>query len=454
MSAKYKLSVRNSKAIKKADIELDSITVLSGVNASGKSTLARMMHQLVNLSAKYPLLLELMVWRTLKSWAAQITIFGERLELDRGMPLSLLATGTLLQDFEKELGFGKLEDVLTKLDEYTRKVFELYKAKMSQGDAKRAYAAFVRAVGIGDDFASDLENVYQVFKDKCDECRNNYNKNLNNRAYDAYNYATSMQMQYYDIRWLKDAEKVYFFEDSEPVYGVHEDKQSHKLIPEVALKELFGLKQSFYIASPWAGLPYMQKNGKLTIKYDDFDHYPDQNFADEFKDLSEIIKGSIDSDDSTGKLKWIYHQWNDGKDINLNDCATGIKSLSFLNILSKYGYVNPETLLIIDEPEAHLHPQWIVEYARILVEFAKCRKVRILLTTHSPDMVHALRDFAENNGLSSSTKFYLAKEDAEQKGVFNYEDLGMNIGPIFTVFNRAKEKIASISKEIREGDSK
>jgi hypothetical protein len=61
------------------------------------------------------------------------------------------------------------------------------------------------------------------------------------------------------------------------------------------------------------------------------------------------------------------------------------------------------------------------------------------------------RDFAENDGLASNTRFYLAKEDGEQKGQFRYEDLGMNIGPIFTAFNKAKDKIASISKEIREG---
>ena len=37
----------------------------------------------------------------------------------------------------------------------------------------------------------------------------------------------------------------------------------------------------------------------------------------------------------------------------------------------------------------------------------------------------------------------------EQKGRFNYEDLGMNIGPIFTVFNRAKEKISKIAEYMR-----
>ena len=434
MSAKYRLLVRNSKAIKSADIELESITVLSGVNASGKSTLARMIHQIVNLSARYPFLLELMAWRPLKSWAAQIAILGER--LNRAEMLSLLAVEMASSDFENELGHGQFAKVLEKLDGYTQKVFDLYKEKMSQGDAKRAYAAFVRAVGIGDDYAADLEKTYQVFKSKYAECLNIYNKHLNTRIYDAYNYATTMK--YYDIRWLMDAEEVRFSEDAELVYGVHDDKESRKLIPDATLKELFGLKQSFYIASPWVGLPRMHKNGMLTIKYDDFDHYPDPNFANEFEGLSKIIEGSIDSDDSTGEMKWIYHQWNDGKDIDLNDCATGIKALSILNILCKYGYVTPETLLIIDEPEAHLHPQWIVEYAKVLVKLVKHRKVRLLLTSHNPDMVAAIQEISVIERVDG-VRFYLA--EAASKGEYEYKSLGTNVEPIFKAFNKAIETL-------------
>ena len=128
-----------------------------------------------------------------------------------------------------------------------------------------------------------------------------------------------------------------------------------------------------------------------------------------------------------------------------------MRSIAAILMLDKCGLLQSDSLLIIDEPEVHLHPQWVVEMAHVLVYLAKSRKVRVFVTTHSPDMVHALRDFAENDGLASNTRFYLAKEDGEQKGQFRYEDLGMNIGPIFTAFNKAKDKIASISKEIREG---
>ena len=51
----------------------------------------------------------------------------------------------------------------------------------------------------------------------------------------------------------------------------------------------------------------------------------------------------------------------DGKTFDLNEVATGIKAFSIIQLLLKNGHIDNRTLLIIDEPESHLHPQWIVE---------------------------------------------------------------------------------------------
>ena len=102
----------------------------------------------------------------------------------------------------------------------------------------------------------------------------------------------------------------------------------------------------------------------------------------------------------------------------------------------------------------HLHPQWIVGMARVLVRLAKERGVKVLVTTHSPDLVHALRDFSENEDFSSNTCFYLSQQDDKSEMRYTFAKLGMNIGPIFSVFNVAKEHIQAISQAIREGGRK
>ena len=442
-TAKYLLSVRGSKAVRSADIALDSITVLAGVNASGKSTLARMMHQIVNLAAQYPYLLEKAAWEPLKNWAGQIVILEDRIDRNRSNPLSAYGVMAKSHEFEERLGHGELEAVISDLDQYSRQVLDKCRGRMSDGDVKRALEAFAGALRIGDSFSTDVDKLLAIFCEKCEKAKAEYLQKLNARTYVVYNLATSMR---YDIRWLTDAERVSFLESGEPVYSVHSQAPKGKLEPDYALKEIFGLRESFYIASPWVGIPQIANDGCLTIKYDDFPHYPPEHTTSEFVSLFSLIGGSVELDSSTGSPRWLFVRGSDGKKIALNDCATGIKALSILNILLARGHLNSETLLIIDEPEAHLHPQWVVEYARILVQIAKRLKVRMLLTSHNPDMVAALQEISAHEKLDG-VRFYLAQESG-QSGLYDYESLGMNVEPIFKAFNKAIDNL-----ELYEVDS-
>lgn len=434
IKGKYFSSVRNSKAVKSADIAIDAITLLSGVNASGKSTLARMVHEIVNLSAVYPLLLERFAWSAVKEWAVAIVQLDGRLSAKLEGLLSAYGTQTSAIQFESRLGKGAFGEVLEALDSFTQTVFAKYREKRESGDAKRAFAAFVRAVGIGDELVGDEARVYAVFADKRAKCQRVYEDGLSKRNYLVYNYAMDMK---YDLRWLTDADEVSFYEDGEPVYSVRRQLSDGTLKPDSGLKEIFGLRQSFYIASPWVGIPTISQEGVLTIKYDDFPHYPNGNVIPE-DTLFEVLGGTVELDEGTGAKRWIYRR-SDGLVIDLTDCATGMKAFSILEILYQRGYLNSETLLIIDEPEAHLHPQWIVEYARILVRIAKRLKVRMLLTSHNPDMVSAIQEISECEELSG-VRFYLA-ENKSGELQYEYRDLDGNIEPIFGAFNKAIDRL-------------
>ena len=49
----YKFSLKQYKAISKAEIELNGITVLAGENGAGKSTITRWLYYLVEVIVKY-----------------------------------------------------------------------------------------------------------------------------------------------------------------------------------------------------------------------------------------------------------------------------------------------------------------------------------------------------------------------------------------------------------------
>jgi predicted ATP-dependent endonuclease of OLD family len=71
----------------------------------------------------------------------------------------------------------------------------------------------------------------------------------------------------------------------------------------------------------------------------------------------------------------------------------GIKGFGLIQLLLKNNQLNSRTLLIIDEPEIHLHPNWQVLYAEILVLLSKKLEIPILLTSHSPYFIEALKLF-------------------------------------------------------------
>ena len=133
---------------------------------------------------------------------------------------------------------------------------------------------------------------------------------------------------------------------------------------------------------------------------------------------------------------------NDGLEVDIIDSATGIKSFSILQTLLLNGTITKNTLLIIDEPEAHLHPQWIVEYARLVVLMYKKTGTKFFIASHSTDFVSAVKYIAEKEGISSSLAFYYAEEDKKQKYMYNYHSIGTDIEPIFESFNKSLDKIS------------
>jgi len=155
---------------------------------------------------------------------------------------------------------------------------------------------------------------------------------------------------------------------------------------------------------------------------------------------NEITNGDVIVGEGIYSTDDFKFKRSDGEVFNLLDIATGIKSFSILQQLLKNGSISDKTLLIIDEPESNLHPQWIIEYARIIVLLNKQLGVKFFIATHNPDMVSAIRYISEKEGNLDNVIFYLALPSGK-KFSYNYHFLDKNIEPIFESFNIAIERI-------------
>jgi len=81
-----------------------------------------------------------------------------------------------------------------------------------------------------------------------------------------------------------------------------------------------------------------------------------------------------------------------GKDLPVDSAGTGV--LQAIQILSYVNVYKPK-LLILDEPDAHLHPNNQRKLAKMLVDLSEKRDFQVILTTHSRHLLDELSDSAK-----------------------------------------------------------
>jgi predicted ATPase len=159
------------------------------------------------------------------------------------------------------------------------------------------------------------------------------------------------------------------------------------------------------------------------------------------KNISKIINGELIVDDLRGV---VYEKL--GKEINIDNVALGIKGFGIIQLLLKNHHLNSRTLLIIDEPEIHLHPNWQVLYAEILVLLSKKLEIPILLTSHSPYFIEALKAFSEKYEFKEKTNFYFSQKSKDNLSA-KIIDVSNDISPILMSISEAYFKISDIENE-------
>lgn len=121
-----------------------------------------------------------------------------------------------------------------------------------------------------------------------------------------------------------------------------------------------------------------------------------------------------------------------GAKLKVANLATGSKMFSIVKLLLEKGEVGSSTMLILDEPEAHLHPEWQNKFAEIIVLLVKDLKVNILLTTHSSNFVLALDAYMRKYEIEDVTNFY--QTEPLECGMVEYKCVNDNINTIYQDF--------------------
>lgn len=129
-----------------------------------------------------------------------------------------------------------------------------------------------------------------------------------------------------------------------------------------------------------------------------------ESFFEELYDIEKIINGKFEKD-STGNFKFK----RENTDIEVINVATGIRLFGILQVLLSNHQIFKSRVVILDEPEVHLHPKWQLEMAKVIVWLVK-NGIKVLVNSHSPYMIEALKRYSEVESIEEKTNFYLAEE--------------------------------------------
>ncbi|HEY9671454.1 MAG TPA: AAA family ATPase [Waterburya sp.] len=149
-----------------------------------------------------------------------------------------------------------------------------------------------------------------------------------------------------------------------------------------------------------------------------------QGFAKSRTSLKNIIDGKVEYDDKSGG--WQFKKGNQKFPIGIT--AEGIKKISILDTLLGNRYLDPKSVIFIDEPESALHPTAISKFLDIVAMLADCG-IQFFMASHSYFVIKKLFLIAQKQKNFSISIISANAENTEQWDIANLRD-GLPNNPI------------------------
>ncbi len=123
-----------------------------------------------------------------------------------------------------------------------------------------------------------------------------------------------------------------------------------------------------------------------------------------------------------GDYEFLVRKYKGGPEVRLTDVGFGVSQV--LPVLVLCYYVPEGSILILEQPEAHLHPKVQSELADLLIEVIKTRQLQIILESHSEHLlIRLMRRIAEEQISADDTAFYFCEMN---EGISEIERLNVD----------------------------
>lgn len=139
----------------------------------------------------------------------------------------------------------------------------------------------------------------------------------------------------------------------------------------------------------------------------------------------------------------VLYQEN-GKEYSLSNVSLGLKTFIILKTLIQQGHIMDEGTIILDEPEIHLHPEWQIMFAELIVLLQKNFNLHILITTHSPYFLEAIEVYSNIHEIDEKCAYYL-NENID--GKIKVTEVSDSLEKVYSKFFLPFQELENLRKE-------
>ena len=399
-----KLKINNFAKIKEADVIIDGITVIAGENNTGKSTVGKILFSLFNSLSN-----------------VDEKIFEERLKEIEHTNIMIIQNSIVEADVSRSMVFRSALNISRKIDSQIRKEIGLNGIISDKG----LFDIIENIMKSWWKTREEEENVELVRA--IDKVYKNTNELLN---LPENTIILEIVSRYFKKVFHSQMESVTVDEAAETRVSLDiKGKQEQLFFKNNCCKEIVDnvkiIHKAIYIDNPFV-IDELSRNQHsilnpmnellidlITSKSQEgiLDGVVETVRAKEkLNDIYETLQSVIDGEVLISPSDGEYYLKNSdfSEPIAFQNLSTGMKSFVILKMLLEQGCIKEKDVIILDEPEIHLHPQWQIAYAELIVLLQKHFDLSVVVTTHSPYFVDAINLFSCKYGTDSRVNYYLS----------------------------------------------
>ncbi|GAE87186.1 AAA family ATPase [Acetivibrio straminisolvens] len=386
-----RLTLKNICKIKEATVDLNGITVIAGENNTGKSTVGKILYSVFNSFYKIDDQIYKEREESIKHILSPVS-FNAYIKTEHGSFIEAFIS-SIINDEEKyksnpELLKQELRDFVVQLDKHNMQ-------SLAQFPQEEMVNRILEVISIPRDVILKTILTKKINTEFNGQVNNIYANSKGGIELIINNETILIEVQTHKVQSISNVLNL----NTEVIY----------------IDDPFVLDEGMYRGFPLGR--YIDHRHHLKLKL--FDNSKD-NVINEMLTANKLenIYSKINNICSGELVKNKYSNYGykkTGEDevLELRNISTGLKTFVILKTLLLNRSLEENGTIILDEPEIHLHPEWQLIFAELIVLLQKEFGVRILLNTHSPYFLNAIEVYAAKHKIADRCKYYIADLDED-----------------------------------------